>query len=149
LPEFLLKYGIIERAILLSKVSPFSSFRLEDFPTQKEWISTLFLPLNSVLSQLTQALNGQVELGDNIPSFTKVLSGSNLSLPLSFQVDGGFTPSQMIVAQAFKAGAPIAMVGAWSQSGDTLTVSKLFEVTEDGNVPLASGTKYSISLRFN
>lgn len=132
----------------MSKVSPFSPFRLEDFATQREWIGTLFLPLNNVLSEVTQALNGRITAGDNIPSFTKVLSGSNLTLPQSFKVDGTFTPSQMVVAQAFRAGTPIAMVGAWSQSGDTITVSQLFEVSETGNTLLASGTKYSISLKF-
>lgn len=131
----------------MAKVSPFSSFRLEDFPTQREWISTLFLPLNNVLSQVTEALNGQIN-SDNIPTFTKVLSGSNLTLPLSFQVDAKFLPSQMTVAQATKAGTPIVVLGAWSQSGDTITVSKLFELTEDGNSPIVTGTKYSIVLRF-
>lgn len=130
------------------KVSPFSPFRLENFQTQRDWIGTLFLPLNSVLSQVTEALNGQITAGDNIPAFTKVLSGSNLTLPQSFQVGANFTPTQMVIAQAVKAATPIAMVGAWSQSGDTISVSKIFEVSEEGNIPLASGTKYSIVLRF-
>ena len=103
----------------MSKVSPFSSFRLEDFPTQREWIGTLFLPLNAVLLEVTQALNAQVTFGDNIPAMTRVISGSNLSLPQSFKVEGSFVPSQMVVAQAVKAGSPIAMVGAWSVSGVT------------------------------
>lgn len=132
----------------MAKVSPFSSFRLEDFATQREWISTLFLPLNAILSQVTEALNQRITYGDNIPAFTKVLSGSNITVPQSFQLEGSFTPSQMIVAQAFKAGSPVVMAGAWSQSGDTLTVSKLFEISEDGNTPLESGQKYQISLRF-
>lgn len=131
----------------MSKVSPFSPFRLEDFPNQRDWISTLFLPLNQVLEQVTQALNGQITAGDNIPTFTKVISGSNLTLPQSFKM-GDFTPSQMVVAQAVKAGTPIAMVGAWSVSGDTITVSQLFEVSASGNTAIASGTKYSIVLKF-
>lgn len=130
------------------KVSPFSSFRLEDFPTEREWIDTLFLPLNNVLSQITQALNGRLS-SDNIPTFTKTFEGSNLSLPQSFQNTlAGFIPTQMVVAQAFKAGKAIAMVGAWSQSGDTITVNELFEVTAAGNVPLSTGPKYQIVLKF-
>ena len=132
----------------MSKVSPFSPFRLEDFQTQREWIDTLFLPLNTVLSEVTQALNGRIVLGDNIPSITKVLAGSNLSVPQSFQVTGTFIASQLVVAQASKDGVPIAMVGAWSQSGDTLTVNKLYEVDSTGNLPLVAGTKYSIKLVF-
>jgi len=131
----------------VSKVSPFSPLRLEDFPNQRDWISTLFLPLNQVLEQVTQAQNGQITAGDNIPTFTKVISGSNLTLPQSFKM-GDFTPSQMVVAQAVKAGTPIAMVGAWSVSGDTITVSQLFEVSASGNTAIASGTKYSIVLKF-
>lgn len=130
------------------KVPPFSLFRLEDFPTQREWISTLFLPLNSVLSQISQALNGQVTFGENIPTFVKTVSGSNLTLPLSFQFEGAFTPTSMVVAQAFRAGSPIAMVGSWALSEDTITVPHLFELTEDGNVPLTTGEKYTITLRF-
>jgi hypothetical protein len=132
------------------KVSPFSSFRLEDFPSVRDWIGTLFLPLNNVLSQIVQALNGQVTFGDNIPACTKTFSGSNLSLPQRFQIDGGLKiATAMQVCQAVKAGSPIAMIGAWSQDGDTLIVSKLLEVTDAGQViPLASGTKYSITLRF-
>lgn len=133
----------------MAKVSPFSSFRLEDFPTQRAWIETLFLPLNSVLSQVTAALNGQVTAGDNIPTFTKILSGSNLSLPQRFQLEGAFIPKQMIVAQAFKTGTPIVMLGAWSIDGDTITVNKLYEITESGNIPLASGLKYTIALKFS
>jgi hypothetical protein len=131
------------------KVSPFSSFRLEDFPSVRDWISTLFLPLNSILSQVTQALNGQITFGDNIPSCTKTLSGSNLTLPQRFKIDGLKVATSMQVCQAIKAGAAIAMIGAWSQDGDTLTVSKLLEVADSGEiVPLATGTKYSITLRF-
>ena len=133
----------------MAKVSPFSSFRLEDFPTQREWIATLFLPLNTVLSQVTQAMNGQVTLGDNIPTFNKAISGSNISLPIVFKLEASFIPSQMIVAQATKAGVPITMVGAWSFSGDTVTVSELFEVSSRGNTPISVGNKYNILLRFN
>lgn len=131
----------------MSKVSPFSPFRLEDFPNQRDWIGTLFLPLNQTLEQVCQALNGQITAGDNIPTFTKVITGSNLTLPMTFKM-GTFSPTQMVVAQAVKAGSPIAVVGAWSVSGDTITVSKLYEVSEAGNAPVSSGTKYSITLRF-
>lgn len=131
----------------MSKVSPFSPFRLEDFPNQRDWIGTLFLPLNQTLEQVCQALNGQVTAGDNIPTFTKVITGSNLTLPMTFKM-GTFSPTQMVVAQAVKAGSPIAMVGAWSVSGDTITVSKLYEVSEAGNAPVSSGTKYTIALKF-
>lgn len=130
----------------MAKVSPFSSFRLEDFPTEREWIGTLFLPLNNVLAQITSALNGQLN-ADNIPTFTKLLSGSNLTLPISFKTSG-FTPTQMVVAQAIKTGSPVTMIGAWSVEGDTITVSALYEVSEDGNALIETGTKYSINLRF-
>lgn len=132
----------------MASVSPFSSFRLEDFPTEREWIDTLFLPLNTVLTQVTQALNGQVIAVENIPAFTKVLTGTNLKLPLSFRLEGKFVPKQMVVAQAFKTGSPITMLGAWSISGDTITVNQLFEISESGNTPIASGPKYSIALTF-
>lgn len=129
------------------KIAPFSSFRLEDFPTQREWIGTLFLPLNNVLSQITQALGGNLD-ASNIPTFTKIITGSNLRLPQSFKIDGNFHPTQMVVAQAIKTGSPITMVGSWAVDGDTITVSELFEITADGNVPLATGTKYTVTLKF-
>jgi hypothetical protein len=132
----------------MSKVSPFSSFRMEDFPSQRDWIDKLFLPLNIILAQMSQALNGQITFGDNIPSFIKVLSGQNLTVPQNFKLDVKFTPTQMIVGHAIKDGTPICMVGAWSLSGDTLTVSKLFEITEDGNIPLDPDSKYTITLKF-
>lgn len=130
------------------KVAPFSSFRLEDFPTQRDWIETLFLQLNNVLGQVTQALNGQITAGDNIPSFTKTLAGNNLSLPQSFKLEAKFVPTQMVVAQATKTGTPIAMIGAWSITGDTITVNKLYEISETGNTPISVGPKYSIVLTF-
>lgn len=132
----------------MSKVDPYSPLRLEDFPTQREWIGTLFSQLNRTLAQMASALNGQTTLVDNIPAFTKVVSGSSLSLPLSFQVPAKFIPAQMIVAQAMKAGSPITMAGAWSVNGDTVTVNQLFEITTTGNFPLAEGPAYSITLRF-
>lgn len=132
----------------MSKVSPFSPFRLEDFPSERTWLDKLFLPLNTVLTEVTQALNGALTPVDNIPTFSKLLTGSNLSLPFTFKFEGRFTPTQMVVAQAVKAGAAITMLGAWSQSGDTLTVSELFEVSAAGNTPLTTGPKYSILLRF-
>ncbi len=132
----------------MAKISPFSSFRVEDFPSEREWIATLFLPLNNTLSQVTQTLNGQVNRVDNIPSFTKVINGSSLTLPLSFRFEGKFSPSQMMIARALRGGLPIAMIGAWSISGDTITVNKLFEITDTGNIPLSSGQSYNILLRF-
>lgn len=122
---------------------------MEDFATQKDWIGKLFLPLNSILTQLATAMNAQVTFGDNIPTFTKTLSGSTLTLPQRFQFTGSYTPVEMRVAQATKDGTPVTMVGAWSISGDTITVSELYEVTASGNVPIASGSKYNIVLRFN
>lgn len=133
----------------MSKIDPYSPLRLEDFPTQRDWIGTLFFTLNQVLSEVTQGLGGQVTFGDNIPTFTKTFSGSNLSLPLSFQFGAGFIPVEMRVAQAMKDGIAIVMAGSWALSGDTVTVNKLFEITDTGNIPLASGSKYSIVLRFN
>lgn len=130
------------------KISPFSTFRTEDFGSQKEWIDTLFLPLNNVLSQITQAMGGQITFGDNIPSFTKVLSGSNLSLPQKFQIDSNLIPTQMSIGQALKDGSPISMLGAWASDGDTITLSQLFEVSASGNAAIDSSAKYQITLRF-
>ncbi len=132
----------------MAKVSPFSAFRLEDFPSEQQWISKLFQPLNFVLGQLVTTANGQTSYGDNIPAFTKLLSGSNLRLPLSFQITTRVIPTQMVVAQAELEGVPISMVGAWSLSGDTVTVSELFQVSASGNTALQTGSKYSITLRF-
>lgn len=132
----------------MGKISPFSAFRLEDFPSEQEWISTLFLPLNFTLGQVVQTLNGQTDFGDNIPSFTKLISGNNLRLPLSFQLTQKFTPTQMTVAQALREGIPITMNGAWSISGDTITVNELFQISASGNSALETGAKYMITLRF-
>lgn len=131
----------------MSKVSPFSAFRLEDFADQRDWIGKLFLPLNTVLQEVAAALNGQVEFITNIPSYSKTLAGTNLSVPQSFQVTG-LTPTAMTVTQAFKDGVAIAVIGAWSLEGDTITVSKLFEVSETGNAAISAGPKYQITLRF-
>lgn len=133
----------------MSKVDPFSPFRMEDFPSQRDWIGKLFLPINTILTQVAAAMDAQVTLGENVPTFTKVISGNTLSLPQRFQFVGSFTPTQMIIAQATKDGTPIAMAGAWSINGDAITVSKLYEITEDGNIPISAGSKYSIALRFN
>lgn len=132
----------------MSKVSPFSSFRLEDFPDQRDWIGKLFLQLNSVLQEVTGALNGKVSYGDNVTAFTKAISGETLSLPQVFKLETAFTPTEMAVVQATKNGVPITMAGAWSVSGDTITVNELFQISAAGNVPLASGNKFSIVLRF-
>jgi hypothetical protein len=133
---------------LVGKISPFSAFRLEDYPSQRQWISKLFQPLNFTMGQIVNALNGQITFGDNIPAFTKVLSGSNLSLPISFQVTSKLIPTVMTVGQASREGVPITMAGAWSFSGDTITVSELWEIAFTGNTALETGAKYSITLRF-
>lgn len=130
------------------KIPPFSTFRTEDFPTEREWIGTLFLPLNNVLGQITQALNGQIVFGDNIPAFKKVISGNNLTLPLSFKLETSFVPTAMDVAQAVKDGSPVTMAGAWSLSGDTITVNQLFEISASGNAAITTGPKYFLTLRF-
>lgn len=132
----------------MSKVDPFSAFRTDDFPGQHEWIGKLFLQLNQFCTQVSQALNGQVTAGDNIPTVTRVISGANLTLPQRFQAPANFQAAQMVISQATKAAAPIAMVGAWFQSGDTITVTKLLEVSESGITPLDSANKYTITLRF-
>ncbi len=132
----------------MGKISPFSALRLEDFPSEQKWISKLFLPLNFTIGQIVQTLNGQTYFGDNIPTFTKVLSGSNLTIPLSFQLQANFFPTEMVVSQAAKNGVPITMSGAWSLSGDTVTVSELFQISSSGNTALETGAKYLITLRF-
>lgn len=129
------------------KIQPFSVFRTEDFVSQRDWIDKLFLPLNSVLSNVTQALSRQLD-SENIPQIVKTFEGNNLTLPIKFQnTITGFTPTQMVIAQATKNGTPITMVGAWSYSGDTVTVSELFQITAAGNVALSSGTKFTVTIR--
>ena len=130
------------------RVPPYSPLRLEDFPSQKEWIGSLFLPLNSTLAAHSQALNAQITRGDNIPAFTKVFDSASLTLPLRFKLDAPFTPTQMIVGQAFKNNTAIPLVGSWSLEGDTITVNSLIEIGTTGMSTISTGDRYRFTLRF-
>ena len=50
------------------------SLRVEDFPSQKEWIDKLLFPLNQFIQATVTSINGNITFGDNIAAQTTTLS---------------------------------------------------------------------------
>jgi hypothetical protein len=134
----------------MAQIPAISNLRTEDFPGQEKWISRLFFPLNQFLETVTNAINGNITHGDNIPCQTQQLLfvyGAITDFPKIFKWTLPVAPVEIRVCSATENGTAIAMAVAWSYSAGTVTISQLLKLTSTGVVPMTSGATYNVVLR--
>lgn len=132
-------------------IQAISTLRTEDFgPNEKPWIGKLLLPINQFLLAATSAINGNIELGINIPCQTQVMTfvyGASTDFPKTFLWKQANKPVEMRVAQALEDGAPIALVISWSYSNTQVSIASMVKLTTSGVSALTVGSTYNITLR--
>ena len=134
-----------------------SGIRVEDFPSQKDWMPKLLGPLNQFLLSATNAINGNLTLTDNIPCQTITLiftaNGSDFPKNISWSINqnnnnASLTPPvELRVCSATENGSAIAVVPAWSYANGTITISYITKLTRSAASALTVGAVYKIILR--
>lgn len=135
----------------MSLLQEITNIRTEDFPGQKDWISKLLLPINQFLLQATNAINGGITFGDNIPTVDTVLKftfGSALSdFPKSFAWNKSVRPVEVRVTSATENSTPVTLFLTWSYANNKVTISSIFKGSASGLTSLVAGATYNINLR--
>lgn len=126
-----------------------NTLRVEDFPSQKDWIERLFYPLNQFITSATQAINGQITFGDNIPGVTQNLrfTYSTSSFPISFRWTFQLQPVEVRLCSAYENDVPVILVFSWSYASGQITIQSVFKITSAGVVGLTTGSVYNLTFR--
>lgn len=127
-----------------------TTIRVEDFPTEREWIGKLLFPLNQFLLSATTAINGNISLGDNIGCQTQVIQftyGSTLDFPKQFKYNLTQRPIELRVCSVTENAVPIAVVHEWEFNNGVCYINNIYKVTTSGVSNLVVGRNYSIILR--
>lgn len=118
------------------KLNQSPSFRVEDYPDQKDWIGRLFISLTPFVTGVSQVLNGNLSFGDNIQAVSQ-----------DFQIDAfqefkikwpypGVVPGNVSVIRG-TAGTdktPTILLLAWSydSSNQQIVITRMSEVQASG-----------------
>lgn len=134
----------------MSLIPSSTTLRVEDFPEQKEWIGKLFLPINTLITAFTSAINGNITYGDNIPSVTQALEfvyGGPTDYPKKFRWTLPVKPVEVRVAQAFEDNTPVAVVCAWSYADNQISITEFVRLSSFGAQELVERSNYKIIVR--
>lgn len=136
----------------MSLIPSLTTLRVEDFPSQQEWIGKLLLPINQFLLAATTSINGGITFGDNIPCQTQTLNftyGGASDFPKTFLWKITSAPIELRVCSATENGVPVAMVPAWSYTNSQVTIAGLILLKSTGVTALKAGAVYNVILRGN
>lgn len=125
------------------KLTFLKRFLVEDFPSQQAWIGELLNPLNQAFEQLSQALNKNLTISDNLDAETQEITFTG-SDTVTFKVATKNRPKGVIVSNfvTVSGTAPTAAVQpVWSYSSteQTVTINSWFG-------GLSSTAKYRVTL---
>jgi len=134
----------------MALIGSITSLRVEDFPGQNSWIGKLLFPLNQALSAFTNALNGNITYGDNIPCQTISLRftyGGTTDFPKPIKWQYMATPVELRVCSATEDETAIGVLPIWYFSNGQIYISNIVKVGTGAVSTLASGSVYNIVLR--
>lgn len=132
------------------KLNQSVNLRVEDFPSEKDWISRLFVTLNPVLNAVNQVLDYNIDFATNIRSVTKAYDTSNLTLPIEFSWPfSAFTPVDLRITQAAVDLTEAVLLPAWSYDASTqvISITSLYHATTAGLAEVSVGTRYQFTVR--
>ncbi len=119
----------------MAALPPIRRLLIEDFPTQKSWISPLLLILNTFFESVVSAFNKNLTLVDNTTSDIKTVTLSG-TLPVSVSWTKPAKPAAVLVGNvSLTSGADVTLSAAlgitWSMSDDgkSLQVQTVFGIT--------------------
>jgi hypothetical protein len=135
----------------MSRINANTTLRVEDYPAEyrKELLPRLFQTLNLLITQLVNALNGNIEFGINIPSQDTALEFNYAGTLPSFKWPFTRTPKFVLFGQAYEDGSPIALAFTWSYSASNglISLTSALRLTSAGAAALKSGSNYKLSVR--
>jgi hypothetical protein len=130
-----------------------TTIRVEDFPKdEQKWIGRLLFPLNQFLLAATNAINGNIAFGENIPSQDQTFNfvyGSTASFPMVYAWNLPNAPVEVRLASITENSSPIAAVISWSYSNGLVSIGSIVKLTTSGASSLTVGSTYNIVLRGN
>lgn len=130
------------------KLTQVPNLRVEDFPSEQEWIGRLFIQLNPFIQSLNQIFLNNIEFSNNIKSVTREYSISSFQ-EFSFQWPyKDAAPVDVRVVKGFKGSTltPTILLAAWDYSASTsqITISRMVEVNSTSVSELSGQYKFSI-----
>lgn len=134
------------------KLNQIPNFRVEDFPTEIEWINLLFVQLNPFIQAVNQVLSQNVDFAANIRSVSQSYDQTYVAFqPFSFQWKyPDFPPVDLRVTRAAKGSTltPTILLAAWEYDATegVINVSRMVEVTSGLELASLSG-RYQFTIR--
>ena len=118
------------------KVQANQLLKEEQFPEQKTWIGPMFYLINRFINTTLQAINGGLEIGENIEGrahiFEFTFQSSSATFPIEFFWPLKKRPSAFNVVHAF-------------EDGSEITAICQFDYTQEGFVRLTNALKVNYS----
>lgn len=124
--------------------------RTEDYDsTIQAWIGRLLSPLNTFISSVTSAINGNLTFTDNMVGLQKTLSFSYASntLPMSFAKSFTGTAQALEVVGATEDGVPVIVSAAWGATTTDITITDLVKFSKGAASVLKTGSQYNLTVR--
>lgn len=134
----------------MAVIGSISSLRVEDFPTERDWIGKLLFPVNQFFTAATGAINGNIAFGENIPGKTfsvKFTYGGTSDFPKLFKWDLMSTPVELRVCSAFEDNTAIGLIPVWYFSNGQIYVTEFNRVSGGEVSTLTADSVYNIVLR--
>lgn len=132
------------------KLNQTTNLRVEDFPSEREWIGRLFTLLNPFVVAVGQILDLNIDFSTNIRSVTKAFDSSSLTVPITFAwPHSGYPPADLTVVKAMSDTTPTVMLAAWEYNASTeeVSITSLYEVTAGTVAAITTGTRYRFTVR--
>lgn len=120
----------------MSKINP-AKLTLEDFQSQREWISPLFSILNTFTGDVIRGFSNQITIEDNLFQETKEVKWKNAATdyPLKFRAKFNSSPKGLMPIYLFDTTdgvySPNAPWIEWGYSDGSISISNVSGLTAD------------------
>lgn len=130
------------------KMSQVPNLRVEDFPTEKDWIGRLFIVLNAMIQNLNQILDQNIEFESNIRSLTRTYEITTFQ-PFRFTwLYPQNPPVSLSVIQASSGSqqTPTILMAAWEYDAtqSLVSVTRMVELGATSVSELSGRYKFTI-----
>jgi hypothetical protein len=121
----------------MAKLPTIKKINSEDFPDQK-WINKLTAPLNSFMEQVVDALNGNLNINDNLSGEVKTITVD--SMPFSFKWKKKIRPVHLTVGWCDQTLTDAPHIN-WTYSDGMIRINSITGITP------ALDIKYQLTLQ--
>ena len=124
--------------------------RSEDYDSSvQSWIGRLLSPLNTFITNVTAAVNGNLTFQDNLRGMQKTLTFSFTAntLPYTFSYTAFGTPQSVQIVGATENGTPVIVLAAWKATSQGVTLTDLVKLSGGAVSALKTGATYNLTVR--